>query len=624
MILTKEIKLKTKGLKKKQHYIDLGYDVISSDYIIVKVEDLLKACCEIIEVKCDFCDKILKTTYNKYNCSILTGGYACDKFCSRKKAIISNIEKYGVENVSQLEDIKKKKEDTSLKNWGTNHPFKSNLLKGKRKEDNLKRWGVENVSQLEIIKEKKKETTLKNWGVENPFQSELLKEKIKENNLDKWGVDNYTKTDEYKEKSKKTNLDKWGVDNYTKTDEYKEKSKKTSLDKWGVNHYSKTDEYKEKSKKYNLEKWGVEWVLQNKHIREKIKQSNLLKYGKDSANISDLYRLGRYKITSDENYISYLGNRIHLFSCESGHNFEIHSNNYYTRKENKIKLCTICNPIGSERSFLEIELYEFFLSIYDGEIIQSYRDRIEIDIYLPEFGLGFEFNGLYWHSDDYVDKNYHIDKTNYFKERDIRIIHIWEDDWVFKKDIIKSQIINLIGKTKNKIYARNCDIKEINIDQIRDFLEKNHIQGYVNSVKKLGLFYGDELISVMTFDNFEGRKKMEEGGWNLSRFCNKLGTNVVGGASKLLNYFIKKYNPLRIISYADKDWSRGDLYFKLGFKNIKESAPDYKYIFNKKRVHKSRFRKSRIKTKLTENEQMKLDGFCKIWDCGKIKFEIKY
>ena len=117
---------------------------------------------------------------------------------------------------------------------------------------------------------------------------------------------------------------------------------------------------------------------------------------------------------------------------------------------------------------------------------------------------------------------------------------------------------------------------------------------------------------------------MEEGGWNLSRFCNKLGTNVVGGASKLLNYFIKKYNPLRIISYADKDWSRGDLYFKLGFKNIKESAPDYKYIFNKKRVHKSRFRKSRIKTKLTENEQMKLDGFCKIWDCGKIKFEIKY
>ena len=597
MILTKEIKLKTKGLKKQQHYIDLGY-VLSSDYIIVKVEDLLKSCCEIIEVKCDFCDKILKTTYNKYNCSISTGGYACDKFCSRKKAIISNIKKYGVENVSQIENIKKKKEDTSLKNWGTNHPFKSNLLKEKRKEDNLERWGVENISQIESIKEKKKETTLKNWGVENPFQSESLKEKIKEDNLERWGVNNYTKTDEYKEKSKKT-----------------------SLDKWGVNHYTKTDEYKEKSKKYNLEKWGVEWVLQNEQIREKIKQTNLLKYGKDSANMSDLYRLDRYKITSDENYISYLGDRIHLFNCELDHNFEMHSNNYYTRKENKIKLCTICNPIGSERSFLEIELYEFVLSVYDGKIIKSYRDRMEIDIYLPELALGFEFNGLYWHSEDYVDKNYHLDKTKHFKEKGIRIIHIWEDDWVFKKDIIKSQIINLIGKTKNKIFARNCQIKDVNINESRVFLDNNHIQGYVNTIKKIGLYYNDELVSLMTFDNFEGRKKMEDGGWNLSRFCNKLNTGVIGGASKLFKHFIKNYNPSRIVSYADKDWSQGDLYYTLGFENINESKPDYKYIVNKHRVHKSGYRKSKLKTEFTESKQMKINGFNKVWDCGKIKFQ---
>ena len=115
---------------------------------------------------------------------------------------------------------------------------------------------------------------------------------------------------------------------------------------------------------------------------------------------------------------------------------------------------------------------------------------------------------------------------------------------------------------------------------------------------------------------------MEEGGWNLSRFCNKTGLNVVGGASKLLKHFIKEYNPSRIVSYADKDWSIGDLYYKLGFENVSESKPDYKYIVDGKRVHKSRYKKSKLKTTLTESKQMKINNILKVYDCGKIKFEM--
>ena len=107
----------------------------------------------------------------------------------------------------------------------------------------------------------------------------------------------------------------------------------------------------------------------------------------------------------------------------------------------------------------------------------------------------------------------------------------------------------------------------------------------------------------------------------VSRFCNKLGYNIIGGASKLLSHFIKKYNVKRIVSYADKDWSIGSLYYTLGFKNISESGPDYKYIVDKKRVHKSRYRKSKLKTNLTESSKMKELGINKIYDCGKIKFE---
>jgi hypothetical protein len=126
----------------------------------------------------------------------------------------------------------------------------------------------------------------------------------------------------------------------------------------------------------------------------------------------------------------------------------------------------------------------------------------------------------------------------------------------------------------------------------------------------------------MTFNNFEGRKKMEEGGWNLSRFCNKIGTSVIGGASKLLKYFIKNYNPIRVVSYADKDWSVGSLYYQLGFSNINESLPDYKYVVDNKRIHKSNFKKSKLKYTCTEKEYITSIGVYKIWDCGKIKFEL--
>jgi hypothetical protein len=163
----------------------------------------------------------------------------------------------------------------------------------------------------------------------------------------------------------------------------------------------------------------------------------------------------------------------------------------------------------------------------------------------------------------------------------------------------------------------------VSIKETRTFLDDNHIQGFVSSKIKLGLYYNNELVSIMTFDQSEGRKKMEEG-YNLSRFCNKLNINVIGGASKLLKYFIKIYGVKRIVSYADKDWSIGSLYYTLGFENIGGNGPDYKYIVDGKRVHKSRYKKSRLGiqgTSITEHQETKRLGIHRIYDCGKIKFE---
>ena len=347
------------------------------------------------------------------------------------------------------------------------------------------------------------------------------------------------------------------------------------------------------------------------------------KYGVNNISKSEQYHSNTI-IGKDNNYLKYLGNYTSLFKCDHNfnHNFEITSDAYHFRVNNNTPLCTVCNPIGDSKSIKEKVLYEYIKNIYSGDVISGYRDGLEIDIYLPELKLGFEFNGLYHHSNKFkVNKNYHLDKTNHFKDRGIRIIHICEDDYNNRLDIVRSQIKNLIGLSDEKIFARKCIIKILDRKISTKFLNDNHIQGHVNSSIKLGLYYQDELVSIMTFDSFEGRKKMEDGGWNLNRFCNKINTNVIGSASKLLKHFITNYKATRIVSYADKDWSIGNLYYTLGFDKKSESKPDYKYIVNKKRVHKSRYKKSKLNTTLTESKQMEINGINKVYDCGKIKFE---
>jgi hypothetical protein len=360
-------------------------------------------------------------------------------------------------------------------------------------------------------------------------------------------------------------------------------------------------------------------------IREKIIKTNKKLYGSNTPAQSNDIR--NYIITKDKNHIEYIGDNFSLSKCDLGksHNFDIKGDNYHGRIKGNIPLCTVCNPISSTSSIKEKELYNFIRSVYSGKIKRSYKDnRKEIDIFLEDIKLGFEFNGLYWHSEEYKDKNYHLNKTKYFRDKGIRIIHIWEDDWINKRKIIESQIMNWLGLTKNKIYARKCNVREISdVNIVRNFLNANHVQGFTTSTKKIGLYYNKELVSIMLFDKNEGRKKMDKDQWNLSRFSNTLDTSVIGGASKLLKYFIKCYDPIRIISYADRDWSEGNIYHNLGFSEVKKSLPDYKYIFENERVHKSKFRKSKIDSDLSEREYTNRNGIKRIWDCGKIKFEMK-
>jgi hypothetical protein len=608
MIIDKIIKTKI-SLKNIEHYSAFFDNLKLKDIIDVDPNLHLQRGSNIkINVQCDICSiqRYIKyqAYYNNINSCLEYPIYTCDK-CSHIKIKEFNKNKYGVE-------------------YHTQHPDR----KDKVKKTLLERYGVDSYSKTDEFKEKVFKTKLERYGYEN-YNNRV---KFNQTILERYGVDSYSKTDEFKNKVRLTNLERYGVDNPMKVNSIKEKIKLTNLEKYGFEYSSQSTKTKEKSKISNLQKYGVDSYTKTNEFIVKSISTNLKKYGVDNFIKSEQYRKDNLKIANNDDYIKYLGNNISEFSCNKGHTFKIHIDNYHGRIRYNSALCTVCYPIGDSKSIKEKELLEYIKSISSEEIISSYRDILEIDIYLPDLKLGFEFNGLYWHSELFKDKNYHLNKTEYFKLKGIRIIHIWEDDWDNRKDIIKSQINNLLGSSKS-IFARKCYTKEIKDSKIvSKFLNDNHIQGKVNSSLKLGLYHtvtqsngttNEELVSLMTFDHNEGRKKMELGGWNLNRFCNKLNTNVIGGASKLLRYFIKNYDVKRIVSYADKDWSLGNLYEVLGFTNIGGNGPDYKYIIDNQRVHKSRYKKSKLKTELTESQEMSKREIYKIYDCGKLKFEKK-
>ena len=293
----------------------------------------------------------------------------------------------------------------------------------------------------------------------------------------------------------------------------------------------------------------------------------------------------------------------------------------------------ICNPLfHTSISNKEIEIFNFLKSIYNGKIITSDRNilnGLELDIYLPEINLAIEFDGLYWHNELNKENNYHLNKTNFCEKQGIQLIHIFEDEWIYKKEIIESILKNKLGLITNKIYARKTEIKEIDTKIAKDFMNNNHIQGYTNSSVKIGLYYENRLVSAMLFTKKVVGGRISFDGYELSRFVNILNTNVIGGASKLLKYFEKKYKPLEIRSYADRRWFDGKMYEILGFKQTHINKASYWYVIGDKRKHKSLFTKKKIKIQgfnienKTEHEIMFERKIYRIYDCGTISYTKK-
>jgi hypothetical protein len=285
-----------------------------------------------------------------------------------------------------------------------------------------------------------------------------------------------------------------------------------------------------------------------------------------------------------------------------------------------------CKKCGNSMSLIEREVSDFItsLNINFEENDRSVLNGKELDIYIPSKKIAIEFNGLYWHSELFKDKNYHLDKTELCEKEEIQLIHIFEDEWLYKQDIVKSRLKNLLGLTETMIYGRKCVIKNVSSKITKSFLDDNHIQGKCVDKIRYGLYHQDELVSIMTFGK---RKILNNDGWELIRFCNKLNTSVIGGASKLFKHFIKTHVFETLISYADRRWSDGGLYNNLGFEYISKTPPNYFYYNENLKTRESRikYQKHKLVTQgfdvnLTEREITNKMGLYRIYDSGNLKY----
>ena len=408
--------------------------------------------------------------------------------------------------------------------------------------------------------------------------------------------------------------EKYGSTGVMNIPEIKNKIIKTNLNKYGVSNYFASDEFKE-TRINNLNRVNI-------NFRDKGYTSILKKC--ESVKLVPLFSKEEYLNNINSKY-----KRILKWKClDCGEEFD----GYYANGNLPICECKRTKHITQN----ELEKYIVSLLPKDTEIKRDNRSIIpplELDIYIPDLKLAIEFNGDYWHRDqDGLTKNYHLNKTKLCEEKGIKLIHIFEYEWLTKQELIKQRLKNAIDKNQDRVFARKCEAKEIDNKLADNFILDNHLQGICHDSIRLGLFYKDEIVSVMTFGKPRFNKKYQ---YELLRFCSKYP--VIGGASKLLKYFENKYNPKSLISYANRCWSSklNNVYEKIGFKLIDESDPGYIYISKDKSLILSRYQcqkhklkkllgEDRFNNELSETDNMLNNGFYKLYDCGQLVFLKEY
>lgn len=518
-------------------------------------------------------------------------GYKCSANDSElinkkvKKYKNTLLEKYGVDNIWNIKEFREAREEFNKK-------FDYKPIVEKMKKTIFEKYGVDNISKLDFIKQKKIDVYFKKTGYNNPYSNPEVKNKIKNTLLENYGVDTPLKNKDLLNKLTKTVQEKYGVDNVMQSPIIKEIVKNSYLKKYGVDSYMKSDKRKNDVKL---------------NIIEKIKNFNI-EHIKLNINSTVLFY-------EDHNYI------LECKICQTC--YKLNSSAYYKRRLKNLELCTNCNPFNLIGSLGEKDLKNYIERLTNLKTSKIRFSRKEIDIYLDEFKIGFEFNGIYWHVEDKRDKNYHQDKSQLVNSNGIRLVHIWEDDWFYKQDIVKS-IINDIFNKNIIISANECEIRKIKQKEATLFLNNNHLEGSCLTSHKIGLYHNNILVSLMAFN-----KKSNKNDYELVRHCNLINVNIDGGDKKMLDFIINDLKINKMTTITNNDYQDGYVYTHLGFNFVKNIKPDYKWSIDYIRENKHNWKKNKLvkmgyDTNKTESEIMFELGHKKVWNSGFKLYELVF
>ena len=570
----------------------------------------------------------------------------------REKAKQTMIAKYGVEHPMYSDEIKARLDKTNQERYGAKRFTQTPEYIDKSIETNRERYGSDWAMQSPEIQKKAEDTLFEHYGITNPMQSDEFKNKIVETYRTNTGYDHPANNPEVQEKTKQTNLSKYGVEYALQNPEIKSKMQQSNIDRWGGLGKG-SPVVAEKIKATNLEKYGYENPASSPQVQEKIANTMFKKYGVNHPNetwdyrqsvMTDPSKINDWKAFLDdperyiEQHFDHKPNYHELVDALGVNDTTVHTHLARLGKTDLVQYTV---------SYAELEIVDVLKTIDPNmNIIQHNRDVIkpyEIDIYLPEYHLGIEVDPTLTHNSSFgayqrdpKTPSYHRMKTDLCEQHGVLLFHIFGYEWSHKKEIIISMLRNLTGNNTSRVYARNCGIREVSGADAFEFLQANHRQGGVHSKIRYGLYYNDELVSLMTFGKMRntlglGNEDLSDC-WELVRFCNKLNTSVVGGASKLFKHFIKAYSPDRIRSFSDRAHTKGGLYSSLGFISVNRNSESYVWVnlkdnkaYNRvstqKRHLRSFFKDDTIDLNQTEKQIMESHGYAQVYDSGTITWE---
>lgn len=521
---------------------------------------------------CDYCGKEFqrdKKSRERLN-SVIKKDSCGGKECKKLKINEVNVEKFGVPNFFESEKFKKQNKEICLERYGTENYYSSDDFKTKREIALQQKYGVTSPLRSKIVQERQEQTMLEKHGVKNAMQAEKFKDKAKQTSLQNHGVEYPMQSENVKITRDNTNLNKYGVKSFVQTEEYWEKRRHSTITKRGCEHTSQDPEVRKKYQNTIFQKYnGANSLSEVPEILDKIEKTMMERYGVPSA------------------------------LC-------LPENRQYGKTQTEIK--DWLNSFGFN--------FESDYQILDGK---------ELDLYEPTLNLAIEYCGLYWHNEMSKTprlRRYHYDKYLKCTEKNVRLITIFEDEWKQRNEPCKNFIKSLICKCSQKVYARNCVIKNISLEEHKIFCNQHHILGSNRlSVIAFGIYYKDELLGTVSLGrHHRGLKDIV-----LDRLCFKNNFSVIGGASKLFKECIiwaKNHGHNKILSWSDNRWSAGKVYQKLNFVLEKEYGPDYSYVDIAKpyeRISKQSKKKKQFSL-LTEKQLCLEQGLARIWDCGKKKW----